>query len=106
LRRLKGENSHALRRYILGLSLLAATEPMDGFLRTGCLLVPDPKEPGEWHVVDRSGKREAVRIDAATVQKFAEDSAEAFGKGRDQSVTFDPTLAKADVKKTDKKKAG
>jgi len=40
LRRLKGENSAALRRYILGLALVAAVEPIDGFLRAGCLLTP------------------------------------------------------------------
>src|SRR5258708_3887415 len=33
LRRLKGENSVTLRRYILGLALVVATEPVDGFLR-------------------------------------------------------------------------
>ena len=29
-------------RYILGLALVAAVEPMDGFLRPGCLLRLDP----------------------------------------------------------------
>lgn len=106
LRRLKGENSQALRRYILGLSLLAAIEPIDGFLRAGCLVTPHPETPGKWNVVDRGGKREAVDIDAAVVKKFAEDSAEKFGKGPDRPVTFDPALAKEDVKKADKKKTG
>jgi CRISPR-associated protein Csb1 len=29
-----------LRHYILGLTLVAAIEPIDGFLRAGCLLTP------------------------------------------------------------------
>jgi CRISPR-associated protein Csb1 len=33
LRKLHGENAQNLRRYILGLALVAATEPLDGFLR-------------------------------------------------------------------------
>src|SRR5690606_24376938 len=41
MRRLRGgEATQALRRYILGLCLVAGTEPLDGFLRAGCLLVP------------------------------------------------------------------
>ncbi len=41
LRRLDGENATALRRYLLGLALVAAAEPLDGFLRQGCLLTAD-----------------------------------------------------------------
>ena len=51
LRRLDGENGAALRRYILGLSLAAAIEPMDAFLRQGCLLVPDTSVPAQWMLV-------------------------------------------------------
>ena len=44
LRRLDGADGQALRRYILGLALVAATAPMDGFLRAGCLVTLDPDE--------------------------------------------------------------
>ena len=37
LRRLNGANGQALRRYVPGLALVAATAPLDGFLRA-CLL--------------------------------------------------------------------
>ena len=37
LRRLKADDSTKLRRYVLGLSLVAATAPLDPFLRQGCL---------------------------------------------------------------------
>ena len=108
LRRLKGESSVALRRYILGLALVAATEPIDGFLRAGCLLTPDPNAEARWELVHRDGKREAVVLEGATIRDYAQTqaSAKAFGKGPDRPVTFDPALAKEDVKKADKKKAG
>lgn len=105
LRRLKGDNSVALRHYILGLSLAAAIEPIDGFLRAGCLLAPDPAVAAEWMLVHRDGKRDAVALDAALVQTYALAAAQAFGKGADRPVTFDHTLAKEDVRKADKKKA-
>ena len=59
LRRLKGENSPALRHYILGLALVAAIEPIDGFLRAGCLLTLDPASDAEWKLVHRDGKRDS-----------------------------------------------
>ena len=34
-----------VRHYILGLALVAAIEPLDGFLRQGCLLVQDARRP-------------------------------------------------------------
>jgi CRISPR-associated protein Csb1 len=106
LRRLKGENSVALRRYVLGLALVAATEPIDAFLRAGCLLTPDPNSDARWEIVGRDGKREAVAIEPGVVADYAQTqaSAKAFGKGADRPVTFDAALAKEDVKKADKKK--
>jgi CRISPR-associated protein Csb1 len=108
LRRLKGENSVALRRYILGLALVAATEPIDGFLRAGCLLTPDPNIEGRWELVLRDGKREAVVLERGVVGDYAQTQAstKAFGKGPDRPVTFDAVLAKEDVKKADKKRTG
>jgi len=106
LRRLKGENSLALRRYILALALVAAIEPIDGFLRSGCLLTPDPNADANWEVVHRDGRRETVMIERGAVEDYAQTSTKAFGKGPDRPVTFDAALAKEDVKKADKKKAG
>jgi CRISPR-associated protein Csb1 len=109
LRRLKGEstNSTALRRYILGLALVAATEPMDGFLRAGCLLVPDPTSNADWELVHRDGKRETVQLDQSVASEYAhvqaKESAKTFGKGPEQPVTFEAARAKEDVKKADKK---
>ncbi len=107
LRRLKGENSTALRHYILGLALVAAMEPIDGFLRAGCLLTLDPTSEAEWKLVHRDGNRDPVVLDPAVIKTYALDRANAFGKGPDRPVTFDSALAKEDVRKADKKaKAG
>jgi CRISPR-associated protein Csb1 len=103
LRRLNGENGAALRRYILGLSLAAAIEPMDAFLRQGCLLVPDTNVPAQWALVGRRGERSPVALEESAVLTYAESKAKAFGVGQPQSVTFNKDLAKQDAKKADKK---
>jgi CRISPR-associated protein Csb1 len=103
LRRLDGANATNLRRYTLGLALVAAIEPMDGFLRAGCLLTPDPGWDAVWELVHRSGTREPVTLDRATVSAYARSATMAFGKGPDRLVRFDSALAKDDVRKADKK---
>lgn len=108
LRRLRGGNSAALRHYILGLALIAAVEPIDGFLRAGCLLTldPDPANPAEWKLVRRDGKHDLVALDRDIVINYAQSSADRFGRGPDRQVIFNAELAKEDVRKADKKRAG
>jgi CRISPR-associated protein Csb1 len=103
LRQLSGEKADQLRCYVLGLALVAATQPLDGFLRQGCLLVPDPDEPAIWKAVQRTGERDAIRLDPDSVLKFATASADSFGVGESKDLRFDKARAKADVKKADKK---
>jgi CRISPR-associated protein Csb1 len=103
LRRLNGENGIALRRYILGLSLVAAIEPLDAFLRQGCLLVPDTATPAQWALVGRKGDRPSLEMREDIIQEYATAAAKAFGKGADRRVTFDKARAKDDAKKADKK---
>jgi CRISPR-associated protein Csb1 len=104
LRRLRGEQADLLRRYVLGLSLVAATWPLDGFLRQGCLLVPAEGVDAEWAVVSRDGTRAPVRLDAAGAVAYARQAAKAFGVGPSRAVAFDKALAKGDLQ-DDKKKA-
>lgn len=106
LRRLNGEQGQALRRYILGLALVAAAEPPEAFLRQGCLLTPDPEKPGEWMAVGRDGRRSAVALTAEAALDYATAAAKAFGVGRDRTVEFRKTLAQEDLAEGDKKKAG
>jgi CRISPR-associated protein Csb1 len=104
LRRFDSERPQDLKRYILGLSLVAATEPLDGFLRQGCLLVSDEKAPAEWVAVARDGVRTYVGLSAAVAFDYAKAAANKFGVGRDRRVTFKKDLAQADLQELDKKK--
>ncbi len=113
VRRLRsGKTTEELCRYILGLCLVAATEPLDGFLRAGCLLVPKAEAKTSWIEVARTGERSEVELDAGAVRSFAAEAASKFGVGPDRVVKFDPKLAKEDLKAGDKgekaaaKKAG
>lgn len=104
------EETKKLRRYLLGLSLVAATAPLDGFLRQGCLLVPAPTA-APWHVVTRDGSRsKAGTLTHDLAKAYATAKAEAFGVGAsktgDHAVKFDKELAKADAAVTKKKAAG
>lgn len=91
------ENGVALRRYILALALIAATEPQDGFLRQGCLLTPDPDSPSNWTLVERTGLRIAIDLSADVPLKYAHTAAEKFRVGPNRTATFGRDLAKADL---------
>ncbi|CAL8969188.1 hypothetical protein RHODGE_RHODGE_00134 [Rhodoplanes serenus] len=97
LRRLEGDRIDALRRYILGLCLVAAAEPLDGFLRVGCLLTPDPASHGAWVVVDRQGVRSPVALTSREALDYAAARAKTFGVAEARTVSFDKEAAKADL---------
>lgn len=107
LRQLGGgdDQGRSLRRYVLGLSLLAASEPLDAFLRQGCMLTVKENAPGEWCCVRRSGKREPIEFPTDLLD-YAEARAAAFGVGEGGEVDFNPDLAIRDLKKDDEKKRG
>lgn len=102
LRRLDAEGVAELRRYLLGLALIAAGEPQDPFLRQGCVLVPDLEEQSSWTLVRRDGSRLLVSWEQDTVRAFAFSAAEAFGVGEGHALEFDKKLATADKKKKSK----
>ncbi|MCP5352275.1 MAG: type I-U CRISPR-associated protein Cas7 [Chromatiales bacterium] len=106
LRRLRGDgaNTQSLRRYILGLALVGATEPLDGFLRQGCLLTGNPDNPATWETVGRDGVRTVVELDQARALSYATQARNAFPVMDDTRYDFSKAAAKADVKKGDKKK--
>ncbi len=104
LRRLAGEHGQALRRYVLGLALVAATEELDGFLRQGCLLTPDPDLPGQWVAVARGGERTPLALTSEIALAYAERAAETFGVGGARRVAFRKDFAQDDLKELDKKK--
>ncbi|WP_010585516.1 type I-G CRISPR-associated RAMP protein Csb1/Cas7g [Schlesneria paludicola] len=86
-----------LRRYVLGLSLVAFTSNPATYLRQGCNLVPGSK-PREFELVHADGKREPLKLTNAEALKYATAVAKAFGVGEGKTVTFDSKLASADIK--------
>lgn len=103
LRHLQGlddERTLALRRYILGLALVALTAPPESYLRQGCMLVldPDSKEPRRFSQVYPDGRREDCDITHESAREFAADAARVFDVGADRTVSFDKERAKLDVK--------
>ena len=99
LRRLHGENGAVLRSYVLGLTAAVATAPLDGFLRQGCLLTPEPATPATWDAVGRDGAREQVMLDERRALAFAQQAAADFGIAGARTVEFDKGLAKSDARK-------
>jgi CRISPR-associated protein Csb1 len=87
-----------LRRYILGLSLVAFTHNPSGYLRQGCILVLNPDRPVEFVEVYPTGERKPCTITHAAALEFATEAAKAFGVGESKTVPFDKEKAKADVK--------
>ncbi len=100
-----------LRRYILGLSLVALTAPATTYLRQGCNLVPDIDHPRTFTLVNADGTRSDVKLTHEQAIAFAKLAAKEFVVGESQTVKFDSDLAKkdiageGDVKQTRKSKA-
>jgi CRISPR-associated protein Csb1 len=95
------------RRYILGLALVAATQPLPTTLRQGCELVPDTSKPSAWELVHRDGTRETLdNLTLDVSREFAKLTAEEFEVAQGKEVPFDNASAGAALKaaKTDKKK--
>jgi CRISPR-associated protein Csb1 len=90
-----------LRRYILGLSLVAFTAPQETFLREGCQLVPDPERKPQWWLMRHDGSREEeFTLSHEEALKYAEAAAEAFGVGPNREATFNPTAASDELGKS------
>lgn len=92
------EKTLALRRYILGLALVAFTYNISGYLRQGCLLVLDPEKPRELVKVHPNGKRDPFDLSHDDAIAFAAEAAKQFGVGPSKEVPFDRARALADIK--------
>ena len=88
----------ALRRYILGLTLVAFTAQQGSYLRQGCQLVPDIEKPRETTLVHGDGKRESSAVSHDHALAYARAAAKAFGVGANEEVSFDKQRAMADIK--------
>lgn len=94
----KGAEGDPLRRYLLGLALVAMTHDRPHDLRQGCLLVGDPDKPAVWELVANDGRRTAFSPDAKAALGFAEAAAKAFVVGEGGSFDFDRTAANDAIK--------
>lgn len=72
------EETLILRRYILGLSLVSITAPMEPNLREGCELVPVPDKGAVWKLVKHDGTRSDCTITHDEALAFAAATAAAF----------------------------
>ena len=100
------DEQKALRRYILGLALLAALAPVDLFLRQGCLLVQSIEVPPSGQLVYRDGRREGFSVTVEEAVDYARETAYKFGVGENRRAIFDKKLAQAVFKKAEKQKDG
>jgi CRISPR-associated protein Csb1 len=101
----KGESGDALRRYVLGLALVAMTYDRPHDLRQGCLLVGDPEKPPAWELVAHDGGRTAFTSDPGAALAFAEGAAKSFGVGESRTVAFDRKAANDAIKEKTGSKA-
>jgi CRISPR-associated protein Csb1 len=92
-----GDQTLSLRRYVLGLSLVALTAPPQTYLRQGCNLVPDFDHPKTMTIVKADGTRDELKITHDQARTYAEAAAKTFGVGDSMTVKFDPDLAKKDI---------
>ena len=99
------DSSNILQKYVLGLSLIAASVMQEWYLRQGCLLVRDPDQTITWSLVHPDGRRDEVNIKHDELLKYAQDIASQFGVGEDRDVDFNKDSAKDALKdKQDPKK--
>ncbi len=93
------EQTLALRRYVLGLALIALTAPPRTYLRQGCNLVPDIDNPRKVALVNADGTRDDFKLTHEQAIAFAKQAAKEFGVGESpkEPVKFDPDLAKKDI---------
>lgn len=91
------ERTQMLRRYILGLSLVAFTQPGAGYLRQGCNLVCNPEKPAVCDIVYRDGRREPLKLTHEDALAYAREAAKHFVIAKDRAVEFNKGRAAAEV---------
>jgi len=98
------ENTLMLRRYILGLALVAFTRLPLAYYRQGTILTLDPDATREFKAVSNDGTRNDAAISHAEALAFAQAAAEGFVIGTDKTLLFNVEKAKSDLKETKEEK--
>jgi CRISPR-associated protein Csb1 len=93
------EETTKLRRYLLGLALVAATQQLQLNLREGCLLCADPEEKGSTMTVNIDGTEENYKnqLDPVKVESFADDAAKSFFGGDYETKDYPDAVFEAGV---------
>jgi CRISPR-associated protein Csb1 len=99
------EATRKLRRYILGLALVAFTRLPGGYLRQGTILVSDPDKERKAEEVYHDGKRNPFTVTHEQALAYATAAAAAFVVGESREVPFDAERAKKDLEGKAGKKA-
>ena len=98
--------TEALRRYILGLALVAITAPQETNLREGCELVPDTTKKNLCALVKHDGTKTNHLISHKDSLAFAKAAAKSFGVKENESSSFNSDIANQvlNLSKEDRKK--
>lgn len=102
---LNTEATLKLRRYLLGLSLVAGRVQSAYNLRQGCLLVAKPGAKLQAQLVFPDGRREPFTWDVAAAYEFAKQAAKDFGVFAEKPTPQEHNLNPDEVKKALKEKA-
>lgn len=99
LRRIVSDTKPDVQKYILSLAMVAASVPMDPYLREGCTLV---RENVETVLVRRDGSREDLALDTTRFMREADKYAKDFDAGACRTLNFEPKRVKDVIKKASK----
>ena len=100
----RGPAGDPLRRYILGLALVAITHEHEHTLRDGCDLICDVKHPLSWQLANPRKGFEPAEISHDAALAYAKKAATAFGVGPSLSGEFEPEKLKDALKVANDKK--
>jgi CRISPR-associated protein Csb1 len=92
-----GQKGESLRRYILGLILVAATAPRSHNLRQGCLLVHEEGSKRQFFRRYSDGSKQPFdlgHLDHASILEWARGASDEFGVGENKTLNFDGKLGK------------
>lgn len=97
LRALRGKDdpeTQAIRKYLLGLSLMAATADIDLFLREGCLL-RYANGRDIWYQVPRRGESSEVTLEKSVIEQYVKNAAKHFRPKWPETLQFTFDLKEA-----------
>ncbi len=91
------DKTEALRRYLLGLALLAAIQEMDLFLREGCLLRYARNNEEVWYALPRRGDPQQIDLANAykTIKTYTEEALKHFKDKWPEKLEYEFNITKA-----------